>query len=278
MDTIRYKRMKIFLIVLLFLTVVLFALQNFGLPFLTNNAVTQYYMANTDIAPYSELTSDMFTRVEVNADEVPSGFVTNFAEVEGHYANGKIHEGDYLTMNDVLATNDEAGLLYTMEITSDYSGPLQYDTYVDIYTLSSDNVTELLFSNKRLYSAGGQVLAGDGTSTETAVDRKYIKVTKQEMLEYYSKLKSYSIIILPVAEAYVGTQDNATSSSTSSYTPSSSTKDEDEMATFRWTIQEGETWESIAQDWGTDVETLQELNSDIDEVEEGINILIPEQE
>lgn len=275
MNDTRYKNMKIFLAVLTIFAAILFAVQNFGIPFLKEDSTTQYYRANKDIEPYTELTSDLFTAVTVEVDSVPDGFVTNFSEVEGSYAKGPIYKNDYLTSQMTVASNEEEDCIYTMEVTADYSGPLVYDTYIDIYTLSKDNVPELLFSNKRLYSAGTQVLATDGTATEQSVDKKYIKVTRQEMLEYYSKLKSYSFIILPVAEAYIGT--NSIDASFDVKTPAGDDS-ANKIETFEWTVKDGESWESIASDWGTDADTLKGLNSSVDELSEGIKILIPEQE
>lgn len=275
MNNTRYKNTKIALVVLVILAIILFVLQNFGMPFLKEESTTQYYRANKDIEPFTELTSDLFTAVTVDINSVPDGFITNFSEVEGSYAKGPIYKNDYLTSQMTVSSNEEEDCIYTMEITADYSGPLVYDTYIDIYTLSKDNVPELLFSNKRLYSAGTQVLATDGTTTEQSVDKKYIKVTRQEMLEYYSKLKSYSFIILPVAEAYIGT--NSIDASFDVKAPA----DDDSAAkveTFEWTVKDGESWESIASDWGTDADTLKGLNRSVDELSEGIKILIPEQE
>ena len=207
MNETRYKKMKIYLGILVVFAVILFCLQNFGLPFLAKENLTQYYRANQDIKPYMELTADMFTPVQVKVDEVPAGLVTNFSEVEGLYANGTIHKGEYLSPEKTMTSNGEEDCVYTMEITADYSGPVQYDD-IDIYTLSKDNVPSLLFKNKRLYSAGGQVLATDGEegATQQTVDKKYIKVTKEEMLEYYSKLHLYQFIILPTAQEYEGEQ------------------------------------------------------------------------
>ena len=272
----RYKRMKIMILVLVFLSIGLFLFQNIGLSFLASKTQTQYYMASKDIQPYTEITADLFTAITVDSDKVPTGFITNFSEVEGTYTKDVMHKGEYLTKYKFTTNNEEKDCIYTMEINADYSGPLEYDTYIDIYTLSKDNVPSLLFSNKKLYSAGTKVLANAETegAADNTVDKKYIKVTKQEMLEYYSKLKSYSFIVLPVAEGYVGQESNAT---IKDVTDDANTKTNN-TGTFVWEVKENETFASIAQDWGTTEEKLKELNPDVKEVKTGIKIDIPEEE
>lgn len=278
MNETRYKKMKIYLGILVVFAVILFCLQNFGLPFLAKENLTQYYRANQDIKPYMELTADMFTPVQVKVDEVPAGLVTNFSEVEGLYANGTIHKGEYLSPEKTMASNGEEDCVYTMEITADYSGPVQYDDYIDIYTLSKDNVPSLLFKNKRLYSAGGQVLATDGEegATQQTVDKKYIKVTKEEMLEYYSKLHLYQFIILPTAQEYAGTDAlKETGDTSGSDQTVAEQQPADENASFQWTVKANETWDTIAKDWNTSVEDLKALNPSVTELKEGITIMIP---
>ena len=270
MDNSRYKNMKIFLGVLLALTVILFFFQNFGIKMLTESARTQYYVATQDIAANTMIDASMITSVEVESDDVLSGLITNDELIVGRYTTENISRGEYISEYLITADNSESELVYTIEITSDYSGPLQYDDFVDIYTLDKDNTTALLFSRKKLYSANGQVLSNtseDGTITEQSVDKKYIKVTKQELQEYYTKLKTHSIIVVPINGEF-----DATSDDSSTQTSTNTTVD-----VFTWTVKEGETWESIAEDYNTTATVLQQLNAGV-ELEEGINIKIPQED
>lgn len=278
MNETRYKKMKIYLGILIIFAVILFCLQNFGLPFLAKESMTQYYRANQDIKPYMELTADMFSPVEAKTGEVPAGLVTNFSEVEGLFANGTIHKGEYLSLEKTMTSNGEENCVYTMEINADYSGPVQYDDYIDVYTLSKDNVPALLFKNKKLYSAGGQVLATDGEqgTTQQTVDKKYIKVTKEEMLEYYSKLHLYQFIILPTAQEYAGAdalKESGNASENGQTAENQPTGGENNS--FQWTVKTNETWDSIAKDWNVSVEDLKALNPSVDELKEGITIMVP---
>ncbi len=272
MSNKRYTNMKIFLVILIVLAVVLFLIQNIGMPFLEQETTTQYYVAKTDIQPYTSITPDLFDAVEVDIDAVPSGFITNLDTAAGMYTSKYIYAGEYLTDSLLTVSNEEDDCVYTIEITSDYSGPLEYDGYVDIYLLSKDGIVTELFKSKRLYSASISTLE-DG-STET-VATKYIKVTTAEMMQYYTNLNSYSIIILPIADAYVGITDDVTTPTVDNST--NDTTQDTTVETFEWVAEADDTWESLASDWDIDEDLLRELNPSIDEITEGVVVNIPEE-
>ncbi|MEG1299896.1 MAG: SAF domain-containing protein [Erysipelotrichaceae bacterium] len=275
-NEIRYRNMKVGLIALVLLAVGLFFGDNVVENLFNKNTVIQYYRAVKDIPPFTELTPSLFSPVKVEAKNMPDGMIYNFSEVQGSFAKGPIYKGEYLSAADVTTKNDEKNYQYMMEIKADYSGPLEFDKYVDVYTLSKDNVPSALFTNKRLYQApSAKQLSSDAESGGENVDKKYIKVTKQEMLEYYSKLKTYTFIVLPIETAYTGTSAGEIGD-ISENTDKEEDLNKEEVATFSWDVKEGETWDSLANDWSTTPDKLKELNKDVKEVKAGIKIKIPE--
>lgn len=274
MDNKRYKNFMRLIIALLVISLGLFVFQNFGLKLIEEKQMTQYYVATKDIPVFTKLDPSLFKAVQTETSSVAPGAVTNLNEVSNSYAKQQIFKDDLLTQSKVTTKNDEDGYVYTMEITADYSGPLEFGEYVDIYTLSKDNVPALLFSHKKLYSAPTKQLdSADGNGTqEQTTDKRYVKVTKQEMLDYYSKLKTYSFIVLPIEAAY--TDQNVANAGTVSPNSTTPENDLDKKETFTWEVKKGESFESIAKDWNMKEEDLKALNPDITELKEGTKIKI----
>ncbi|MCR0316878.1 SAF domain-containing protein [[Clostridium] innocuum] len=275
MDNKRYKNFMRLIIALLVLSLGLFIFQNFGLKLIEEKQMTQYYVATKDIPVFTKLDPSLFKAVQTETSSIAPGAITNLNEVSNSYAKQQIYKDDLLTQSKVTTKNDEEGYVYTMEITADYSGPLEFGEYVDIYTLSKDNVPALLFSHKKLYAAPTKQLdSADGNGTqEQTTDKRYVKVTKQEMLDYYSKLKTYSFIVLPIEVAY--TDQNVANAGT--VTTGQATPENDDLnkkETFTWEVKKGETFESIAKDWNMKEEDLKALNPDVTELKEGTKIKI----
>lgn len=268
---------------------------------LEEKEVSQYYIAKKELLPFTEVTLDDFIKIEIEKGKEPQGAVVNFANFNGKFAKGTIYKGDILMEERLVDEVDNKDNIYTIEIISDYSGPLKYDDIVDVYTLSNVGVVQLLFDNKKLIAPDGMVLANNNETTEdkNSIDKKFIRVSKQEMLNYYSRINKYEFIIIPVGSEFLGS--NAASVVTGEGENTELTKDgikealvtkhdslygkesrgialssvtagEEETHTVTITATNADSYESIAADWGLTVDELKDINPNVSQVYEGAEI------
>lgn len=203
MNDKRYKTLISLMVAMLLVSVALFALDNYFASQDINDATVGgneqetivIYRAIRDIPTYTVLTPNMFEPVTIpKISDV--GFITDINTVVGTYSRGWMFKGNFLTQSSFTTDNFEEGLSYSVEIRIDYSGNIAYGDIVDVYAVANNGTVLPLFTNKKLYQQTGQ--------TGSAVTKIYVKVTRDELISYYSVLNSYKIAVIPVDTNQVG--------------------------------------------------------------------------
>lgn len=232
------------------------------------------YTANTDIVGYTEITPDLFTSREIPADAVVDGMVTNLSAVSGTYSKGPIYQGDILTESSITKEIDGKDMEYTINFQPTYSGDVAFGDIVDVYQISPSNEITLLYSRKKVEKAktvSSEAVTESGTYE--AATALYFKVTKEEMLEYYSKLNSYKFIVLPLNMAYSDIEGLI-----------EETDSNDDSTNYNITTetisQDGLTAKAYADMKGIDIDEFMNVNPTIanenDLLENGTTVNIPE--
>ena len=193
----KFKGYLIILLLLVALSAGMFVVQNFVIK--TEEATyVNVYKSNQDIAAYERIDASMFQTIQVPEDAVAPGLLTEkeVGQYFGNsYAKSIIYQGEYLTSSLVTRTDEEKGLAYSMQIQPTYVADVAYNDLVDIYTIAPDGSVEELFTNKRLYKSKTEQSVSTGQYQEAV--KLYIRVTRQEMFQYYSLLRTHLFIVLP---------------------------------------------------------------------------------
>lgn len=186
------------MVALLLISVGLFALQNYLASIDKNDATIGgpakeetilIYRAVRDIPAYTALTPNMFEAITI-PKIMDVGFVTDINVITGTFAKGYIFKGNFLTQSSFSTDNFEAGLTHSIEIRADFSGNLAYGDIVDVFAVSNDGQVIPLFANKRLHQQSGQ--------SGTTITKMYVRVTRNELISYFSMLNSHKIAVVPV--------------------------------------------------------------------------------
>ena len=232
----------------------------------------QYYRAVRDIPSYTELSSDMFEPVTVESSVNMDGMIDDLASVSGLYSTKALSQGEYLTEDNITNENNEAGLIYTIQINATYVADVAYDDVVDIYSLNQDNSVTLMFGKKKIYRPKTTAIADVATTEDDTANpayesasQMYIKVTENEMLRYYTSLRDAQLIVLPYDEK------NSSELAEQNKEP----VENEVIDTFDYIVQEGDTWEIIAENFEVSVEDLTAANEGVDELVPGETITMP---
>lgn len=198
MNDKRYKTLILLMVALLLISTGLFALQNYLASQNENDATLGntskeetiiIYRAIRDIPAYTPLTPNMFEAVTI-PKIANVGFVHDINVILGTNARSYIYRGYFLTESSYSTENIEAGLIHSIEIRADFSGNLSYGDIVDVYAIANNGAVVPLFGSKRLYQQTGQ--------SGSAVTRMYVKVTRNELINYYSMQGNHKIAVIPV--------------------------------------------------------------------------------
>lgn len=277
------KNQTLFLIVIALLVAISVGMTIVNSVVLKNEEVKYiyYYRATKDIPSYTELSADMFEAVPVEETVKLKGMIYsqagNKSELSGKYNKTPILAGEYMTSDLVQKENtEEKGAIYTIEIVGTFVSDVAYGDKVNIYLLNQKNEVEILFKDKMIYKAKTTAIA-DAATTETqstayeAASKLYIRVSENEMRQYYTSLRDNRIIIVSYNENFAA--DRVLSDGNLSNQVIDTPNVEN---TFPYIVIEGDTWESIAYEFDVDIEVLKGVNPSFSTISEGDSINIPE--
>lgn len=269
------KKYKVFLIIIALLVVISGALVAFNALVLKTEPIQYktYYRANQNINSYTKLTTNMFDPVSVPDTMVMDGMISNIADVVNKYNSTFITKGEYLVTDKLTSDNGEAGLIYSIPITAAYVSDVAYDDYVDIYGIDGNYNITLMYGGKKIYRAKTAAINTENqTNGYESAATMYLHVTKDEMLKYYNSLRDTKLIVLSYNEGVTTDMVNAIADSIME-------KDNEEVNTivdtFEYVAIEGDTLESISEDFQVDINDIRLLNPGVTSVKPNDVIKIP---
>lgn len=273
------KKIKGFIITIVFLCLLAIALFTYT-NFFSNREVVEYatiFVANKDIVAYTKIDASLFTTKQMPKDAVVDGMITDLSDVENKtYARGAIFKGDILTTSSITKSNEDEGLIYTMNFQPTYSGDIAFGDVVDVYSISPSKKLELMYKGKKIQRAKTTQAAVVEDGQYESAASLYFKVTYEEMKEYYAKLDDYKFVVLPLNIAYSSVEDIVAKGETTDIT----------VGEVDYTVEkvskEGLTAKAYAEMKGVDVETFLELNPEIgnanDLLEVDLEVKVPTNE
>ena len=270
----KYKKLLRWNIILIIISVVIMGFSRFM--FRPKDVEYTYvYVANRDITVHTELDEGMFdtVRIPVGDTNTLPNLQTDFSFASESFADTNILKGEYLLKTSYTTENIEDDFVYTMEISPTFAGDLAYGDIIDVYTIDKGENIGLLYSNKKVYK--GKTISTTATGAYEPTQQVYIKVTKQEMLDYYSKLRTHSFIALPITQDYTDADRSEIDGDNDddSYVPEAP----EEKVLESYTAAEGDTWEDLANFHGISTDELKRYNSTESEFEivAGMTINVP---
>lgn len=252
------------------------------------NKVT-IYVAKKDIQAHTKVTADMFKPLEIDNTSVLAGYVIDLNSVIGKELKGGLLQGEPLIaqrLQDAGTTNN-GGLV--LKVRPDSVGDILPNDNVKIYVqLQNSDTGEItikeLFANKKVI---GQEMAESAllsTNQEQATDSFNIYATEDEVKDYYVAKKSGTIIAVKINEldttkivsdkSMKNNKFNANSEEVKNSTKETDAGNEGQ-AIMTYTVNEGDTLDSLALKFKTKIDTITALNSGKTEFEVGEMIQVP---
>lgn len=253
------------------------------------NKVT-IYVAKKDIQAHTKVTADMFKPLEIDNTSVLAGYVLDLNSVVGKELKGGILQGEPLTAQRLQDAGTANNGSLVLKVRPDSVGDILPNDNVKIYVqLQNSDTGEItikeLFANKKVI---GQEMAESAllsTNQEQATDSFNINATEEEVKDYYVAKKSGSIIAVKINELDTTkivsdkSKKNNDKFNANSEEVKNSTKENDAgsegQAIMTYTVDEGDTLDSLALKFKTKTETITALNSGKTEFEVGEMIQVP---
>ena len=244
------------------------------------------YIANTTIEPHSLMTSDMLTEVKLDKTSILKGYITDPSNIVGKYAVGGILKGEPVMSQRLSQEALEATEELNLKLVPDYSGDLAVHDNVRILVQLTDRNTGET-SVKELFNTKKIRQMAEGKDKALGF---YITATEKEVQDYYVAKERGRVIAVKINALDLGTDTteqeseadaetdvptfDADSDAVTNATNDKTTADEG-VAIKTYTIQEDDTFESLALRFKTKAETIQTLNNDMRELEPGKTIQVP---
>ncbi|WP_368262962.1 SAF domain-containing protein [Clostridium disporicum] len=239
------------------------------------------YVANQDIPADTTLTKDMFKKVSVSSDSILTGYVTNTNEFEGKKLKGGLLKEEALT---TMRLTDEEDMEHNLEIkveVDESSIDIVSNEYYNVYVILNVNgevKIQKVFDMKQIETKA--VSTTDG-SKQTLV----MKATEEEVIKYYDAKEKGKLIVAKnrvidggneVITDYDPNSEDAKNAQKPTSDEESDTKTETPtVSVITKNYEEGDTLDSLAIKYKTDVETIKALNSNKEQFEVGEEIVLP---
>lgn len=252
----------------------LFAYQQFVLKNSSNETET-VYVAKEYIPANSEITEDMLSTVTVPKNGVLSTYITDKNQVIGKKLSGGILKDEPLSKSRILASNEDGNNL-ELKIDYDNAIPLQNNDYINVYVIlkdSSGDVTVQKLFNRKLVTT---TTVSTSDSTESCYT---IRVNEEEAINYYNAKEKGKVVV--VKDKSVDGSDGITDQA---FNPESdevknavaeNENTDSAISIVTKTFEKGDTLESLAVKYKTDVKTIQKLNNDKTDFNVGETINLP---
>jgi len=258
------------------LSVGLFAYQNFYLN--KNNENIIIYVAKEDIPTKSILTNDMFKPINIPKSGVLDIYVTNINEIIGKELKGGLLKEEPLTKSRLTTNKDEK---YNLEIKleSDVSVPIKNNDYINTYVILKDSQGKVeirkVFDTKQVFVDGI-----GAQSTDSAETIQKIKVTEEELNNYYDAKERGKIIIakntsLDGQEDITDEKYDPNSEEAQNAVKTEGKDEENAVSVVEKKIEEGETLDTLALKYKTTIEEIKNLNNGKSDFKVGDNIILP---
>lgn len=234
------------------------------------------YVANENIPAQSEIKEEMLKAVSIPADGVLPTYVTDKKEIVGKRLIGGLLKDEPLSKSRLTA---EENLENQLELKIDYDNeiPLSTGDYINIYVILESNGGEVsvqkLFERKLVTVSS--TTKGDGTTTFNS-----LKVTEKEALDYYNAREIGKLVV--VKDTSLDGKDDITTQKFDSNSdevknavkPSTENSSEG-ISIVTKKFEEGDTLDSLAVKYKTDVNTIKKLNNDKTDFNVGDDINLP---
>ena len=198
----RYKLKVIGVVILILLAGGLFVYDNIYLAQKERADKVNIYVAKTDIQANSDITEDMFMKLEINKDSVLPTYVTDFKKVDGMKLKGALLTHEPLTNVRLTESSAENEGEFSLKIEPDFLGDVFTNDTVRVYVQLSDKhtsnieVTELFKSKKitKMTTPDNVLLSTGKDGVKDA--NVYIKANESELIDYYIAKEKGKIIVV----------------------------------------------------------------------------------
>lgn len=258
------------IVVLLIVSVLMFAYQNIYLPYKSQAELVNVFVARQDIKPLSEVRADMFDVVKVDKETLFPSLITDISSVEGMRIRGGLLRGEFLTTPRLTEREINKDENLTVEIISSFESNANIGDFVNVYVVLQNrqkNEVEVrrLFPNKEVFSKGDN-------------KRFSVRLTEEELENYYIAQELGKIVVSRV-DVFNISEEEADIDLKKEQQNYEAIKEvgSEEVPVVLYKVAEGEDLSSIALRFKTTVETLLQLNEDVEDFVAGVEIFVPAQ-
>lgn len=253
-----------------------------------SNQVT-VLIAKSDIAEGSEFTKDNIAAVKMDKELVLPIYITNFEDLKGKSANEDITQHELVTKPDIKKDQDGSKLFQVGIESKKMPAGIQKGDTVRVYVKVEDTTYEL-FEKKEVASVNyKKSSAGKDTGTITSIDLvlsdkeavsymnardagdvypiRYHDLTDIDTIDVPKFDENYDVIVQEAASKDSKTASKETKTSTQKQAQTQS-------GNVTYVVKVGDTFESIAQAYGTTQDQIKTLNPGVTTLTPGDKLVI----
>lgn len=299
MDNKKYKTMIGTIVGLTTVAGAMFGYQNFYLENKQKNDQTVIYVANQDIQAKTKIQADMFEARTVSTGSVLDSYITGdkLQEVLDKELKGGLLKGEPLTSVRLNKENEDLSNNLVLKLEPDYKSEVKTNDNVKVYVMLTDKISgevsmkQLFASEKKLLepevNTNNAVTTTDTSETQVLL----IKVTDEELRDYYKAKATGKIIVSKVSDLdlqdIVSDKDlehteieknedvfDVDSEEVQNSYRATDNKD-NSIAVMSYTVQEGDTIDTLSLKFKTSAHQIQMLNDNKDSFVVGDVITVP---
>lgn len=268
----------------------LFAYDNIYLEKQKEADLTTIYLAKNDIQAHTKITPEMFDGVKVQSNSVIPNTVINLEGVKGYELKGGLLKGETLSAQRLenADTKKDGNLL--LEIIPDFVGDVAVQDNIKVYVQMSNRDTgevtvKELFKEKKIVPSGEQGLIEGVSTTSTTNSNEpvgyHVNASEEEVENYYIAKATGQLIVIKI-------EDVDTNSISSKEIKPFDKNDEDVknaskesatsnegLAVMTYTVESGDTLDTLALKFKTKNETISGLNEGKTTFKAGEMIQVP---
>lgn len=239
------------------------------LPRVQTSDMTTVFVASEDIPTSGELNEENVSAVQIPSEGVLPGMATSPDEIIGNHVVAGLNAGEAI-FTQRMTSSVEEGELY-VRVEPDYQINLSEGDQVRVIFQQGTDF-QVLFERKTVHSADSVV----GSVVQGQASGFYFLMTEDEVENYYTAKENGRVIFTQI-DNLATNEDISSGEGTTELELNENVEEssEDEVNLLRYTVEDGETVESISEDLNVDIETIQDLNADLSEIEAGDILVVP---
>lgn len=256
------KLFMLLLVVTFVITAGMFYYQNFYLEQKAEENKVTVLVAKKDIPEGTLFTTENVGAIKMDKEFVLPNYITSFEELQGKKANSDLLQNELITKGRV-DQNTGGSKLFSVSVKGEFNSTIAKGDAIRVYVQKENGEVLELFNKKEVQQVNFKKNAsGKETSTIESLD---VLMSDKEAIDYFHAQKEGTILVVKYNDL---TENNQTAvnkfESQGNHVSDAKLADEQdseaESETVVYTVESGDTWDTVAEKLGTTAGELKKQN------------------